>query len=96
MFADEPIPYCQESYQLHVGDKLVVYSDGLTEWQDHNGECNGTERLAHSLHEQRAEPVDRRLSRLLSTIETFARATQPHDDATVLCLKCGQHCIDTK
>jgi serine phosphatase RsbU (regulator of sigma subunit) len=54
---------------LHAGDRLVLYTDGVTEARNPEGEEFGEERLADAL--------------LAATME-FAGAAKQHDDITVI------------
>ena len=37
-FADEPVPYEEESVQLQPGDRVLAYTDGVVEWRNAEGE----------------------------------------------------------
>lgn len=70
--------------RLDPGDTLVLFSDGLTDAQDADGEEYGEARLHALLHEVRAEPPDTLIDRLLASIDAFVQGAPQFDDMTVL------------
>jgi phosphoserine phosphatase RsbU/P len=73
--------------QLETGDKIVIYSDGLTEAENAAGEFFDTERLRSCLRENASlSAVD--LHRvLLSTLDVFVEGGVIRDDITALVLE---------
>jgi serine phosphatase RsbU (regulator of sigma subunit) len=71
------LTYTTESYQLAPEDRLVVFTDGLTEAQDASGEYFGDERLREAVA---ANSFDEIFARL----QDFCGETPLNDDCTVL------------
>jgi phosphoserine phosphatase RsbU/P len=79
--------YREGRAQLHPGDVLVAYSDGVTETQNPKGEEYGTERLQQVV----AQNVQRSAAGIRDKIEAalsaFAQGTAAVDDITLLIVK---------
>jgi sigma-B regulation protein RsbU (phosphoserine phosphatase) len=72
---------------LGAGDLLVVYSDGLTEAQDANGEEFGEGRLAALAAARRAETPENIRRRIFDEIDRWAGEAERGDDQTLVILK---------
>ena len=73
--------------QLERGDKLVIYSDGLTEAENAAGEFFDTERLRACLRENASLGAAELHKRLLSTLDAFVEGGVIRDDITALVLE---------
>jgi sigma-B regulation protein RsbU (phosphoserine phosphatase) len=83
----EHAPYADEKEQLHPGDALVVYSDGVTEALDVQGQEFGEERLVAILQEHHNEDAAAILDAIIEAVKTFARGAAQHDDVTAMAVK---------
>jgi sigma-B regulation protein RsbU (phosphoserine phosphatase) len=72
---------------LEKGDALVMYTDGVSEAQDPEGEFFGTERLLDATERQAACPASAITAGLLKDVKTFAATAPQSDDITILTLK---------
>jgi phosphoserine phosphatase RsbU/P len=83
----EQSKYLAHETTIEPGDTLVLYSDGVTEAENHKGQAfeeSGLERVV-SLNAQ-ASPPD--LARtILRVVETHAQETYLADDLTVLVVR---------
>jgi len=70
-------------FQMHVGDLMLLYSDGLTEAQNHAGEFFGEERLHRLLGDIDGDP-QAVVDRVISEIGAFTAGADPYDDITVV------------
>ena len=72
--------------QLQDGDRLIVFSDGVTEAVNTTGEEFGEERLAACVeglgHLSSADQV----ARIMDAVQTFATGARQADDITALVL----------
>jgi serine phosphatase RsbU (regulator of sigma subunit) len=80
-------PYDSASAQLHSGDVLVMYSDGLTEAENGRNEEFGEERLAAILVRARHETATEVLQEILRAVRDFVGRQPFRDDLTVLVVK---------
>jgi sigma-B regulation protein RsbU (phosphoserine phosphatase) len=83
----EHAPYGDEKEQLQPGDALVVYSDGVTEALDVQGQEFGEERLVAILQQRHSEDAAAILDAIIEAVKTFARGAAQHDDVTAMAVK---------
>ena len=85
----ENVSYRQLLMTLHQGDRLFLYSDGLTGAKNAAGEEFGDERVEKLLNATRAQdPTPTRLlKQVFDEMESFAGTGQKSDDVTMLCLE---------
>jgi sigma-B regulation protein RsbU (phosphoserine phosphatase) len=69
--------------QLQSGDRLVLYTDGVTEACNSDDEEFGEERLLHVLQENTASSAVEIQKQILQSVAAFSRGTW-QDDATLL------------
>lgn len=74
--------------QLAPGDRVVFFTDGVTECCDEGGDEFGEARLLQLLQEHRAASASQLLERILATVREFSRGHW-QDDATLLVLAVG-------
>ncbi|MFC5819316.1 PP2C family protein-serine/threonine phosphatase [Nonomuraea harbinensis] len=74
-----------EHYQLHAGDRLLFYTDGIVEARSPEGEPFGLERFIDYIVRREADglPAPETLRRLIQSIMRYQRG-RLQDDATVL------------
>lgn len=75
--------YEQAELPVHSGDRLVFYTDGITEGRDAAGEEYGEERLMAAALDARTQPVDAMKSALLDDVNRFTGG-KFEDDATLI------------
>ena len=75
--------YDQAELRLGRGDRLVFYTDGITEARDPNGEEYGEERLMAAALEARGDCADAIKTALLNDVNQFTGG-QFEDDATLI------------
>jgi len=74
---------------LFNGDKLVIYSDGVTESQNTQGEFFGRKRLNELLVAHAAESCSAIHDAIQEAVAAFSEGALPSDDITVLVLEFG-------
>ena len=84
MFADWT--YEERAVQLHRGDRVVAYTDGVIEAADPAGEEWGAERLRRAVAGMDAQCADDIVHAIFTSMDEFSRGCQ-NDDATVLVLR---------
>jgi sigma-B regulation protein RsbU (phosphoserine phosphatase) len=78
--------YRERTYRLVPGDKLVLYTDGITEAHNEQGEMFGLSRLDKVL-ENCAIGASDLLESVLAALKEFTGAQPMHDDRTLLVAK---------
>jgi serine phosphatase RsbU (regulator of sigma subunit)/catechol 2,3-dioxygenase-like lactoylglutathione lyase family enzyme len=73
---------------LSPGDTLALYTDGVTEAFNDQGEEFGEQRLADSLRRNRKHPPRELLNAILDDVKRFSPGEQ-RDDITLLVAKCA-------
>jgi sigma-B regulation protein RsbU (phosphoserine phosphatase) len=77
-------PYEETGEVLREGDAIVLYSDGVTDAQDADGEEFGEARLHQILRSAAGQPSDTILDRVFEAIDAFVAGTPQFDDMTML------------
>jgi serine phosphatase RsbU (regulator of sigma subunit) len=75
--------YEEECLQLQNGDTVVMFTDGVTEARNREGEEFGEERLLSCLSELPTKPTVEVVRSVLAAVTTFCGETHPADDVTV-------------
>ena len=73
--------------ELHPGDLLVIYSDGVSEAMSDEGEFFGEARLLEAIRAHRQRPVPEVLEALATTVQQFSGREQ-EDDITLVVARC--------
>lgn len=82
----EGIVYRQDEIQLSSGDRILLYTDGVTEAHNSQKELFGEDRLMNILNHTADKKGETVLSEILDQVETFAADTEQFDDITMLIL----------
>ena len=78
--------YKQGELTLEPGDRLLLYTDGVTEAHDRENALYGTERLEKMLEAVKDEPGEKVLDEVLADIGVFADGVPQFDDITMVVL----------
>ena len=82
---DENVPFTQKKIALSKGDKIFLYTDGVTEAMNANGKLFSEERLREFLNRQdKSEPLETLLHNLHKEIKRYAGEVDQSDDITML------------
>ncbi len=79
--------YEEETLHLHDGDTVVMFTDGVTEARNREGEEFGDERLISCLEISRRESAQTMVRNALQAVHGFFGDTQPADDITVAVIR---------
>ena len=73
--------------QLAAGDILILYTDGVTEAENAEGEQFSESRLIETMLAQRHLPVPSLLETIVATVQKFSDGEQA-DDITLVLARC--------
>ena len=79
--------YKEYEILLEPGDKLFVYTDGVPEAHDPDGNMFKVERMTDSLNEDPDASPEQILGAVRGEISKFVREAEQFDDLTMLCLE---------
>jgi len=85
--ADTLLPYHQETIQLHPGDFIFLYTDGVTEAEDPAGQAFGIKRLQRVLQECYGENAAEIISWVEKATTKFTASATPFDDITLMVVR---------
>ncbi len=84
--AVDGVPFEHRALRLQAGDRLVVYSDGVTEAEDAFGNFFGEERLREVLDACGRHDAQGLVAAVREAVEAFSKDVPQSDDVTVLAL----------
>lgn len=87
----EGIVYEEATTQLELHETLVLYTDGITEARNPEGEMFGVERIEESLRQCSGAP-DCAVRSITGALLAFEAGVRPGDDQTLLVLQVGGPC----
>jgi sigma-B regulation protein RsbU (phosphoserine phosphatase) len=73
--------------RVNTGDRLLLYSDGVTECIDEKGEAFGENRLLGYLTDRASEPLNQLLGGLLQEIRNWRNSAEFGDDISLLAIE---------
>jgi sigma-B regulation protein RsbU (phosphoserine phosphatase) len=76
---------------MRHGDLLVLYTDGITESQDANGNVFGEERLIELIKKYHSEAPDIIAYNIIEAVQTFTQNSHYSDDKTLVIIKRDEH-----
>lgn len=77
-------PFREHTVEFEAGDRLILYSDGLIEAVDDNGEPFGFDRFEQTLVEHGAGGADDLKKAILHAVKKFTHNRPPEDDQTLV------------
>ena len=78
--------YKQDEFQLEPGDRLLLYTDGVTEAHDRNNKLYGEDRLQKVLGSTWELPGEQVLEHIIVDINEYATGVPQFDDITMVIL----------
>jgi sigma-B regulation protein RsbU (phosphoserine phosphatase) len=82
--AVEGLAYREDEIQLEKDDRLLIFTDGITEAMDPNEGLYTEERLEDLLENQHFQSIEDMINGLLKSVEQFASGADQADDITLL------------
>lgn len=83
------VEYRDNVVQLDSGDKILFYTDGLTEGVNENHELYGGDRLTNVFQQCGSSDVQTIIDLVVSDQANFRNGTALRDDFTILCIEMG-------
>ena len=80
----EGIRFKEHEFELHPGDRLYVYTDGVAEATDANNELYGADRMIEALNKEPEAPPEKLLKNVRADIDAFVGEAPQFDDITML------------
>ena len=77
----------ERSVELSVGDKLLFYTDGITEAQSPRGDFFGLDRLCDAFKAHRDLAPEALIKQLLNEVRGFCGASPPSDDIAMVIME---------
>ena len=78
------VPFAEGTVSLKPGDYLVLFSDGVPEAMNQEGDEYGDDRLLECLAVMRSTACEPRLQELFASVERFTAGAPQHDDVTAM------------
>ncbi|HID70044.1 MAG TPA: fused response regulator/phosphatase, partial [Desulfobacterales bacterium] len=79
--------YNNEFVPVNSSDRILIYSDGLIEAQNRDGECFGRERLFQILSKTSGVTLKKMVAAIVRELEKFCGNTQYEDDVSLIALE---------
>jgi phosphoserine phosphatase RsbU/P len=76
--------YAEGRPRLTPGDKLFIYTDGIVDYQNPEGEFYGADRFYQTLNTLQNEPVQHIVEQSVKSLMDFGNHAEPLDDITLL------------
>jgi serine phosphatase RsbU (regulator of sigma subunit) len=86
----EDVDFDEFTLQLHPGDRLYLYSDGVPEAMDANLEQLTNERMLAELNASRGESLSSQVQRLREVVDNWCTPKGPVDDVSILAIEIEQ------
>lgn len=80
-------PYDRQQIQLNPGDRVYLYTDGITEAMNADRDLFGDERLMNALHEGSSLDLKHSINLVMQRIHEWRGIAPNRDDATVLAVE---------
>jgi sigma-B regulation protein RsbU (phosphoserine phosphatase) len=84
VFDDDDLHLTEEEIGLALGDRLILYTDGLTDMVDETGEMYGADRLSALATSLSSLPLVSFCEAVFSQLLSYCECTEQFDDMTAL------------
>ena len=78
--------YKQTELQLEQGDRILLFTDGITEAHDVKNELYGTQRLMTVMENTKDMSGEQVLERIIEDVNKYARGVPQFDDMAMIVL----------
>ncbi len=81
------LPFEEDEIYLQPGDRLFLYSDGITEYAAPSSEMFGDQRLIDFFSQKQPASLEETASSFLKTLWSFGEDNTPNDDISLFCIQ---------
>ena len=81
------VKFREHEFEMHPGDTLFVYTDGVPEATNIDNELYGTDRMLEALNRDKDLPLEKILKNLKADVDAFVGEADQFDDLTMLAMK---------
>lgn len=81
---EEPIVFLEDQVQLYAGDKLLSYTDGVTEYHNQKGDLYGLDRFYETLIKLKDRPLPELIEMSYQSLIEFGNNAEPMDDISLV------------
>lgn len=89
----QKIPFEEGNETLRNGDKVFLYTDGITDLKNNKDESYGVERLCSLLEESKGDSVEMIIHKVQISMQEFAKNVS-QDDASMMCFEFKEYKVD--
>ncbi len=79
--------FTEDSFEMHEGDTLFVYTDGVPEAMNEADEQFGTDRMLKVLNKTKDASPEELIQNMKKSVDEFVGNAEQFDDITMLCFK---------
>ena len=87
LLGNRKIRFGEGQLKIESGDKLFIYTDGIVEYQNHNGEFYGDDRFHRNLKKPKNESIQNIINQCIDELLEFGNNIRPQDDITLIGLE---------
>jgi sigma-B regulation protein RsbU (phosphoserine phosphatase) len=84
---EQEVTFEGDELQLFAGDKLFVYTDGIIEYQNENGELYGSDRFLNTLRSLNEKSILEIIEMSVKSLMDFGNNMKPDDDISLVGLE---------
>lgn len=88
------VKYAENQIKFKPGDRLFLYTDGVTEAKSVDGQFFTAERLLNTLNDAKEQSVADTVETVKSTVDSFQKDTDQYDDITMLAFDFQQPVVE--
>ena len=85
--AMEGVKFKEHEFEIHSGDRLFVYTDGVPEATDALNELYGTDRMLAALNREPCAAPEKILENVRKDMDEFVKDAPQFDDITMMCVE---------
>lgn len=86
---DGLVPFDEEEKVLQQGDRIILYTDGVVEYQNNDGEFFGEDRFYSLLENTKSKSMEDMLDGIVVSMNNFGQGNDFQDDVTLIALAYG-------